>query len=212
MEYLVLILAVNIAAILIAAHKGEEWLRWLIAVQMIILGATVKKLFDYGIGISNVGNIFFANVFLIQSLIYFRYGTAAVLKTVYTTLFAAFTFGCLRILVSNTPTVMGNEEIAGSLQAIVLTEPLVFVGSFLGMYCSMQVLIFVLSKIENKWLGYLSAIVIAQIVDSLIFFPIVFANEGSFTMMTTGFTVKLILGVLMMPLLLLCGRGAGPHN
>lgn len=210
---LILILILNALLIAIAFYKGEEWLRWLIAVQMIVVTVTARKLFDFGFGVSNIASLCFATVFLIETLIYFRFGLEAAQKTIQTSIFALIGFVLLRILVVYTdPTVAGNEELTEAYRTIVKTIPQIPIASFLGFFCSMQVLLLVLHLFEKQILvAYLIGMICAQIVDSLIFFPIVFGG-GAFSgetlkIVATGFTIKIIVGLILAPILLLSGFG-----
>lgn len=209
MKYLGLIVLVEAVCVAIAIIKGREWLRVLAVANMLLIAVTVKKLFDFGFGVSNIANLFFATVLLIQSLIYFRYGMKAAQRTIYVILWADIAFIALGLLtIYAQPYVEGNEEISLAYNTVAETSPLPITASFLSFYCSNQILLTTLHvtrKRARTLASYLLAIVSAQVIDTLIFFPMVFGNgvltKSVVEIAGVGFMVKIIAGIILSPLL-----------
>lgn len=210
MIYLFIIILVEVLAIVIAYKRGRHWLTYLIVLHMTIVGVTVNKLYDFGIGVTNLASIVFAPIFTIETLLFRRYGKKATQDAIYLTLFAVGFLLIMRLLVIWAyPIVPVNMETQKAYQLIASTFLSVIVASFLGLYCSMQFLIVILTHLKPyPTIAYFTAYVLAQIVDSIIFFPIVFntttySEQTVYEYTVTGCIVKIIVGSILFPLTLL---------
>ena len=172
-------LAVEMAVLLFAAVSGEPYrLRGLAVARPMILISLFAPLLMHVNGLySNVGNIWYATAIMAQCIILERWGSRAALDTVvmvYTTLATLFAACAVLPLF---PVVPGNEEWARAIHMIAARNVQITVASFSAFGLAQLVLIWVYVHTRHAFgplVAMIMATVGAQIIDSVVFFPLAF--------------------------------------
>lgn len=197
---------VSFALVLIAFGLGKEWLYSLLVVYLILItvaGARLVSVFGYT---TNIGNIFYAMVFLIGQLLVERNRKAEAYKSVWIGFFSIFAF------VLMTPFLVrygesGDVPAFGHLDFTVFAlVPRTALASVLAFVLSQNLNIRVYQAIMQRtgknfvWLRSACATVSGQLLDSAIFFPFAFLGTVNTTLLfesaAVGFGVKVVVGFL----------------
>ncbi len=192
---------------------GEERLYTALVVFLILIGATGGKLVEFFGHETNTGNIFYAAVFLATYFLVERYGKTKGLRSVWIALIVISFFTVLSQITVLYEGVESTASFADALQ-IVFTDSLrVTVASLLAYAVSQTFNIYLYSYLKEKmnggrlWLRANAANAAAQILDSVVFFTIAFWGvvplESVWSIIVTGFFLKVIYMMLASPLLYL---------
>lgn len=195
------IVIVEYSLLWFAAKRGL--LGNLIILNMVLIAFLGGKLFQIAGFESNVGNLFYSPVIAAQALVFYRAGVNGVKENIKYVCFALSTIFTLSYLLSVVAPVAGNLEISNAIKLITDWGWHLVAVSFLAFWVAQQVFI-LLFRMRPDWLGYLFAAIVAQLLDSLIFFTVVFGrNEGGKFLQTLsiGFVVKVLFAVITIPLI-----------
>lgn len=181
---------------------GPFRIRDLIAINMVLISLFASKLLTVFGYTTNVANIFYATVVLSQAVIFHRYGKDAAVRTISMTMHALVASLSLSYIISNFPVVLGNEAPSQAIFLVANQSIHVVFASLFAFMIGQYTL--VLSLQYLKRLKYPLAIILTQIVDSLVFFPIAFSSMPvplMLQVMSTGAIFKvLVTGIMYLPL------------
>ena len=141
---------------------------------------------------SNIGNLFFPFVLLSQFITLRKNGKHVALNNVWIVTGAIIFFSAITSLMGKD--VPPSSIAAGSLCAFI-------VGQFFFVWFA--------DKFKSVWMAYGINMIITEILDSLIFFPIAFSNLPLRTvlfMAISGLVIKSILGISLIPLAYFLGK------
>lgn len=185
--------------------EGPYRMRGLIALNMVIISLFAPKLFEYHGFISNIGNVFYAAVMIMQTYIFMQYGHKAAVSTIRMTLFALVSSLALVYAMSIVPVVAGNEVFSAAVSQVTNFSLETIFASFFAFVIGQSVLVYFLDKTIP-----IVAVLAAQFVDTIIFFPIAFAYSPMLlSIMVSGYVTKVLVSVpLALPLYIkhLCTR------
>jgi uncharacterized integral membrane protein (TIGR00697 family) len=194
---------------------GRRWLHAAIAVNLIAIsffGAEVVSIFGK---ITNVGNIFYVAVFFAGQLLAEHYGRKEADRSIGLGFaYVVFVIVVGQIIVRYVPT-PESVKVAESIKALFVFTPRIALASLLAYLCSQSINIWLYSyigKLRKKeiWLRSIVSNLVGQFLDSIIFFSVAFLgvlSQGQLVeAMTTGFWIKFLLGLFMVPLLYLSYR------
>jgi len=204
MKYLLITVLIEAIYIFLSTKKpGPYQMRGIVVINMILITAFAPKLFS-AVGLtSNIGNIFYAAVALIQALILRMYGKEEALKTIPMTLFALSAFIFLSESLSMYPAIGPAAEyidkVADSAIGVVAASFLAFA---IGQYVYVTVFSWIRAKYQKN-VAYLPSVICLQVVDSFIFFPLAFGSQWDwYGIMMAGLLIKIVVGVLFWPMYL----------
>src|SRR3989344_1015062 len=191
---------------------GRRWLHAAVVVNLIAIsffGAEVVSIFGK---ITNVGNIFYVAVFFAGQLLAEHYGKRESRKSVWLGFtYVLFIIIIGQIVVQYVP-IPESIKVSESIKALFVFTPRIALTSLLAYLFSQSLNIELYSYIgrlrEKKiWLRSILANFAGQLLDSVIFFSIAFGGILSHSQlieaMSTGFQIKFLLGLIMVPLLYL---------
>lgn len=208
LQYLVMI-AIEFVAIWYFARQGFHWLNVLLIANMILVTIFAPILLHFPIGISNIGNFFYAHIPVLMFLIVKNYGSVAARRVIKKTLLVLLVIAVFRFLIiSIDDSLVVNQESFKAYKFFRSESYLIGIASFAGFYCSFFFFLTILEKLKDwNWIvTYLIGMIVWQLVDSLIFFPAVFLNTSANLMsvaeiMLVGFSLKVLIGVIATPLI-----------
>jgi len=200
-----ILFTIQSAFILISPRDDEPYyLRGLVIVNMILIGMFAARLFEIGGLVSNVGNIMFASVVAMQAILITNHGHAAGLKTIAIGARSLMLFSLTGFALAKFPLVDGNHEAAIAVDQIANTSLSVITASFLAFKCGQYAFLRLLDRWKEYplWGKYTAAMIILQIIDSLIFFPIAFGlNSELLEIALVGFITKVVIGIIYLPII-----------
>ena len=182
--------------------KSLSPLHVLILVNMLLIARFGGWLADFGIGISNYGNIFYATVVAAQYAILQRGGRH--LGTIcFSTVFAALLLSfCITGIMSAGPVIPGNETMVSTYRKMLaLSEHFAF-ASF-GAFITGQIFFIAFYAATEKlgvWVNYVVNMAVTQAIDSVVFFSLAFGlDAASIRIMATGYVIKVGIDLLALP-------------
>ena len=195
---MMLLIATEMALLAYAAMPTNPYrMRGLIALHMVLISLFAPKLFEYYGFISNIGAIFYAAVMVMQTYIFTQYGHDAAVATIRMTLFALVSTLALVYAMSVVPVVAGNELFSIAVQQVANFSLETILASFFAFIIGQSVLVYALGKTNP-----VVALVLAQLADTVVFFPIAFAYSPILIpIIMTGYFTKILVSVpLALPL------------
>jgi uncharacterized integral membrane protein (TIGR00697 family) len=209
-----LLLLTAIEAGLIAYASASLYrLRGLVVINMVLITLLAAKQIEVLGFTSNLGNALYVGVMTAQTITLAAGRRDVALGNKATCYFALLAVVLLGGAVGFAPVVPGNESLAFAIDAVTGFAPRVVVASFLAFALSQYVLIHGFDYLGRWPLAWrcLAIQIVAQGVDSAVFFPCAFLNDSNggavIEMALTGFAVKVALTALLLPLLFLPGIG-----
>ena len=189
--------------------KTDAPLQKCILVCMVLITIFSGVMLDVGNYSTNAGSVLYAGVLSLQYLLMRRFGWEAGQRCVVSTMIGM-------AMLTTTMAVMG--ELAGADQqgrayALVIdSSRAVTAASFVAFAIgqSLLVMIYRAARCMPAAVSYGINIAVVQAVDSVIFYPIAFGFDGmGLAMLLPGYIIKVSLGLLAMPLLVLVTRDSG---
>lgn len=176
-----------------------------IIINMLLINLFAPLLMRFLGIVTNVGNIFYSSVIAGQSYILLNYGKDKAVNNSKTLL---YTLGALLIITYSLNVfvvVNGNQNYFNSVLTIINYTPRVIFASIFAFIIANLVLIETYTRLnwKNKYFKITFSMILCQIIDSLIFFPIAFGGGNWFKIMLGGVFIKIFLGLLYTPLLLI---------
>lgn len=193
----------------VSARAGKEWLYASIVANLFFVSMFGAKLVEVGGFVSNVGNVFYAGVFFATYLLIEHYGMAAARSSIWLGLYAIglfLVFSPLVMALTGAPSSLVADLPLGLLSGIV---PGIAVASIFGYLIAQNLNIWLYGRLRgggaSLWATAATAVVVAQGVDSILFFYIAFAGILPTSLLWeslwAGYAVKVAIGVLGIPLL-----------
>ncbi len=212
--FLLLLLAIaDLSFVFFCWYLGEEWVYASIVVNMLLIVCFAQKLITIFGFMTNAGNVFYAATFLAMGIIIENKGATRAYKMVWLGLVVLMTFILFSQIVLGMETASSSLAISRSMNSLFSASPRVALASFLGYSLSQTFNIWCYDFIRKKtgdgylWFRKNVSTWFAQIVDSVIFFSIVFAGVVDFTsvlqIMIVGLIVKIVVAILDTPFLYL---------
>lgn len=198
----VFIVIESIALAFTAWRRSPIYLRKLMLVQMILISLFAPKLFDIAGFQSNVGSVFYATVFAAQVIVARRWSMALAMENVWTVLGIMLVFYMLVGVLGLMPAANDHDAIFTRAVSEITSMSLVNSFAALGAFVSAQfAMLAVLGRFKQWWAVPL-AVVFGQVIDSAIFYPIVFHTLPIMTMVQVavdGLIAKLACAVAFIP-------------
>lgn len=212
----VLTSVVDLSLILIAFRLGKSWLFALLAINLIlvsIFGAKLTEIFGF---ITNAGNVFYAAVFLATHLLIEHYGKKEGYRTIGIGLLSAILFITMSQLTLLFSTSSESASANDAMQVLFKGTPRIALASMIAYFFAQIVNITLYNFLKNMtggkllWFRDNLSNIVAQFIDSCIFFSIAFygilSNDILFQSIFAGYLIKLIVGLLGTPFLYLSYR------
>ncbi len=208
---LIALIAANFCAVLALSRFGKVWSIFLLPL-LLILGAifSSKWLLFFSVNI-NVGNVFYATTFIILHILIEQGKKKEAIRAIWASAGLFAYFGIVTYLAIKLSPMAGGMTTNDALRVVFATT---IRGTLASLFA------FILAQYTNIWIyDYLyrkhkgkkvlirssAAIIIGQLVDSILFFSVAFYEvlplPVLFTAALTGFAVKSIIGLLGSPLL-----------
>ncbi len=205
---------VDIVVVFIAARLGREWLLGTILVNLLLIGTFGTKLISIFGLVTNVGNVFYACVFLATHFFIERYGKDAAWQTVWFGVGLVLFFTVMAQFAVNYQG-LGLSDAANTASAtlfpfssrVIFASMLAYV---FAQYVNISLYVWIRERAHGKflWLRSSAANITSQLVDSSLFFTIAFLNlPGPMLVQAilTGWLLKSLVGLAGTPFLYLNG-------
>ncbi len=179
-SFFLLTTLVEVVAVSIAARLGREYLLGTVVVNLILIGIFGAKLISVFGLVTNVGNVFYACVFLATHFIIERYGTNVAWQTIWFGVgFVAFFTLMSQFAVQYNGSSLSDATNSASA-TLFSFSPRIILASILAyafaQYINISVFAWIRGRTNGKflWLRSNGANITSQLVDSLLFFSIAF--------------------------------------
>jgi uncharacterized integral membrane protein (TIGR00697 family) len=207
---LVLSAALDIFVVFFAMRLGIEWLYGTIALNLLLIsifGSQFISVFGF---ITNAGNVFYACVFFATHLLLERKELKFARRTIWFGAAVVLTFITLSQTVLHLTSAPGSEEVNEALTTLFTLSPRIALASILAYVFAQEVNISLYSWIRKQtggrllWFRSNGANIVAQLVDSSIFFTVGFVDLPGTVLVQAiliGTVVKIFVVMLGTPLL-----------
>lgn len=190
-----------------ATYSGEPYkARSFVIINLIFISLFASLIINVHGLITNIGVVFYSAVVAAQAYLLLRYEKSIALKTVEISLFALFTVVTVSSTIHFFPILPGNELMGGAIILLTSHSFQIIFASFFAFIIGQLTLIesYARLPLENKVTRIITAMILAQIVDSLIFFPIAFYDTVNLSQVIfSGIILKAILALVFTPVILL---------
>ena len=202
----------DILFVFFAARRGVELLLSTVAINLVLIAIFGAKLFTVFGLTTNVGNIFYACVFLATYFLLERGGHRLGVKAIWYGAAIVCFFALLSQFAAYFTGLTTSEGINSAVTTLFSFSPRVAFASVLAYIFAQSINIFIFERLKARtkgkalWLRSIAANIVAQLVDSLIFFSIVFFDlSGPLLVQTilSGWLIKSFVTILGTPLLYL---------
>lgn len=207
-----LAMLVEVTVVFIAARLGREWLLGTVAVNLILIGIFGAKLISVFGLVTNVGNVFYACVFLATHFLIERHGKNSAWQTVWFGMGFVMFFTLMSQIAVNYNGSSLSDTINNASATLFSFSPRVIIASILAyafaQYVNIVVFSWICGKTNGKflWLRSNGANIVSQLVDSMLFFSIAFIDlSGPLLLQAilTGWFLKSLVVFLGTPFLYL---------
>ena len=202
--------AVTVSMVFVAARLGTKWLFGIVGLNLILINIFGSKLIEVFGFVTNAGNIFYACAFLATHFLLerrdVRYARQTILFGVGTVI-AFVALSQLAVALLGAPSGEGTQN---ALQTVFSFSPRIAIASMLAYIFAQHVNISLYAwlkvKTKDRWLWVESngANIIAQLVDSSLFFTIAFLDLPGDTLLqaiVVGWVIKSFVVMLGVPFL-----------
>jgi uncharacterized integral membrane protein (TIGR00697 family) len=169
---------IDISVVFLAARLGAEWLYGTIISNLILIGVFGAKLVMFGVFATNVGNVFYACVFLATHFLLEQSGRKAGMKTIWFGVYFLASFTMLAQIATHYKGMPASDAVNTAITTLFAFSPRIIFASMLAYIFAQYINISVYEWIKTKtggkalWLRSNGANVLAQLVDSSIFFSL----------------------------------------
>lgn len=207
---LILSALVDISFVLFAARRGLNWLFGAVIVNLILFCIFGDKLINVFGLVTSAGNVFYACVFLATYFLLERHGKRKGLKTIWLGAgFVLFFIAMSQIatkFVGLPVTDVTNDAIVTFFSHSLRITIACIVAYIFGQYINIVIYEWLKERTRKKflWLRSNGANVVAQLVDSLLFFTLAFSDlPGPFLVQTAlaGWLIKIVVVAMGTPFL-----------
>jgi uncharacterized integral membrane protein (TIGR00697 family) len=175
-------------------------------ISISVVGGQMMTVFGFH---TNIGNAQYAGVILAHAVIAERYGIRHAQESVFVTFVTLILlFFPLTQLSRFYPIMPDNASYAGHLHFVLNISARVIVASFVAYYAVNWTFVWLYDRWRNRsvWIKYVANAVLAQALDSVLFFSIAFIgildNRILIEVAVTGFVVKSAMAVMSAPLMM----------
>ncbi|MES2995011.1 MAG: queuosine precursor transporter [Patescibacteria group bacterium] len=213
-ETILLILGIISPALVLAAWKfDKERLHSVILVFLILISIAGSKIVEFFGYATNTGNIFYASIFLATYFLIERYGKREGIRSLWIGVVGIVFFSMLLQLAAALISTEGTASLSNALMLAFAPASKVALASLLGYAASQSLNVYLYIRLKNRfghrllWLRANACNVLAQVVDSAIFFTVAFwavvPPANIWEIMLVGFVIKVLYMMLVSPLLYL---------
>lgn len=205
-ELLISAIAISFILVLVAFGLGKEWLYALLSVNLILITAAGAQLISMFGFTTNIGNIFYAVVFLIGQLLTEHNRKLEAYRGVWVGFFSVFAFVLMTPFLVQYASGGGSAGFGDFDFTVFANAPRIALASMLAFILSQNLNIWVYRAIMQRtgkklvWLRSACATVSGQLLDSAIFFPVAFLGAVNaklvFESTAVGFGTKVAVGFL----------------
>jgi uncharacterized integral membrane protein (TIGR00697 family) len=204
---------ISVAFVLAAWRLGKERLYSAIIVFLILIAGVGGKIVDFFGFETNTGNIFYASVFLATYFLIERYGRREGIRSIWIGVIAVVFFSLLARLTSALTGSGATAELDAALS--VAFDPLLrltfasLLAYAISQTCNVYLYIYLKERLKGArvWLRANATNIVAQLIDSTVFFLVAFLGTVPFAnvweVLLTGFVIKVIFMLAAAPLLYL---------
>lgn len=155
---------------------GLKGLQIMTIVNLILISFFASKLLTVFGLTSNIGNIFYSMVVVSQGLIFFLYGEEQAKQSIWVAYMGIIATVLLAFFLRLFPTIDGNETYSTLVNSITATQIPIVAASFGSFWVTQRLFIYLAQKWRKKslWVSYGVSSIIAQVFNSLLFFPFAF--------------------------------------
>ncbi len=204
-ELLLLLTALISSAFVVAGWKlGKERLYTVIVVFLILIAAVGGKIVPILGYETNTGNIFYASVFLATYFLIERYGRNEGIYSIWVGLFVVVFFTALaRITIMFTGSAT-TEPLNAALEVALAPIPRVALASLVAYMVSQTVNVYLYlylkREFEERYLWFRANVsnLIAQSIDSAVFFTVAFVGVLPFASMIEAIRTGLLIKIVFM--------------
>ena len=162
-------------------------------VMIICFGGLLGK---FGPLVSNYGNVWYAAVVAAQLMLLDRYGRQAAKASLPRGWLAVSVVFAATYPLSHAAILPGNEAIGGAVVALAGHRPQIVIASYaaFGLMIETMIITYAMLRPLSRGTAPVAAAVAAQIMDSVVFFPIAFGDLGVdfvVTAMVSGAIIKI---------------------
>jgi uncharacterized integral membrane protein (TIGR00697 family) len=202
----------DIIFVFFAARRGIEWLFGTIVANLILIGIFGAKLITVFGLVTNAGNVFYACVFLATHFILEQHGKRAGLNTIWYGVGFMFIFSLLSQVATRFTGLLVSDTANTAITDLFSFSIRIAVASILAYLFAQHVNISLYEWLKVRtqgrflWLRSNGANIVAQLVDSLLFFCIAFFDlPGPLLVQTilVGWLIKSVVVLLGTPFLYL---------
>lgn len=171
---------VELGVVFIAARLGREWLLGTVAVNLILIGIFGAKIISVFGFVTNVGNVFYACVFLATYFLIEQFGKKLARQTIWFGAGLILFFSLMSQIAVNYNGSSLSDTINGASTTLFSFSPRIIIASILAYTFAQYVNIAVFSWIRERtnekflWLRSNGANIVSQLLDSMLFFSIAF--------------------------------------
>jgi queuosine precursor transporter len=171
---------INIVVIFVAARRGTDWLFGAIAVNLILIGIFGAKLISIFGFTTNAGNAFYACVFLATHFLLERHGKHLGLKAIWFGAGFILYFVAMSQFASQFVGLALSETVNVSISTLFSFSARITFASIIAYVFAQHLNVYLYEWLKGKtnnrllWLRSNGANIVAQLVDSLLFFTLAF--------------------------------------
>lgn len=171
---------IEIIMVFMSVRFGYEWLIGTIAINLILVGIFGSKLiYTFGF-VTNVGNVFYACVFLATHFIIEKYGKKVAWKTIWFGIGSIAFFTLASQLAVHYKSIPLNDSVNDTITTLFSFSLRIIIASILSytfsQYLNIRIFSWIREKTNGKslWLRSTVANTVSQLLDSMLFFSIAF--------------------------------------
>ncbi len=180
-EYLFIISALtDILFVFISARLGKEWIFGTIIANLILIGIFGAKLVSaFGV-VTNIGNVFYACVFLATYFLLEKHGRRAGITAIWFGFSSMIFFALLSQFAVQSIGFRESDSVNTALTTLFSFSPRIILASIIGyvfaQYLNIRIFEWLKNKTQGKhlWLRSNVSNIVSQFIDSALFFSIAF--------------------------------------
>jgi queuosine precursor transporter len=202
----------SLVLVFVSARLGKSWLFSSIVLNLILVSIFGVKLVSVFGWVTNVGNIFYACVFLATYFLVEKYGKEVAIQTVWHGLYYIISFYLASYFIVSLDGLTENDQVNNAIKVIFLASPRIMLGSMLAYIFAQNVNVIIYDWLKKKFydkflfLRANVANILSQLFDSAIFFSIAFFDLSGAILLQAilvGSAIKIAVVLLGTPLLYL---------
>jgi queuosine precursor transporter len=196
--------------VLFAFTRKRTWLYACIIINLLLIVTAGQKLIEVWGYATNVGNVMYASVFFAMFLLFEHGAREHIFRALRLGIVSVSAFSALIVMVLHMEAVPDGDAISAAMDIVFSNVPRFAIASLVGFAASTLIAMFLyLSARETPdrmhwWFRLAAVIIVAQLVDSIIFFTIGFWGSVPTRLVlesiVAGYVTKVVLGLFTVPL------------